>query len=234
VRVCACARVSGMTGTCLLCGFDLGANAEGNKRTGSDSQRTCALKAYPCLHGLPPTHPFHEADTCYLKDWSCLEKCSTCRVVGHRVGTMVLSSGRFVMDGRTGNIPRRRGAPPRQLARGGNWRLGEGAQCPPRPATLLNPTFWHGVRPGTPPRVAHQEVFVLSNVLRGGFVARKYDGYGTSTGPLPHTGPSQHSFPPQSPAALHCERATHVPPKTETRYEFKMAKDRLATDSSGK
>ena len=112
MRVCACARVSRMTGKCLLCGFDLGANAEGNKRTGSHSQRTCALKSYPCLHGLPPTHPFHKADTCYLKDCACLEKCSKCRVVGHRVGTMVLSPGRFVMDGRTGNITRRRGAPP--------------------------------------------------------------------------------------------------------------------------
>jgi len=101
-----------MTGKCLLCGFDLGRDDEGNKRTGSHSQRTCALKSYPCLHRLPPTHPFHKAGTCYLKDCACLEKCSKCRAVGHRVGTMVLSPQRFVMDGRTGNITRRRGAPP--------------------------------------------------------------------------------------------------------------------------
>jgi len=84
VCVCACAWLSRMTAKCLLCGFDLGPDVEGNKRTGSHSQRTCALKSYPCLHRLPPTHPFHKADTCYFKDCACLEKCSMCRVVAPR------------------------------------------------------------------------------------------------------------------------------------------------------
>jgi len=112
VPVCACARLSEMTGKCLLCGFDLGPDDEGNKRTGSHSQRMCALKSYPCLHRLLPTHSFHTTGTCYSKDCACLEKCSKCRGEGHRVGTMALSPERFVMDGRTGNIMRRRGAPP--------------------------------------------------------------------------------------------------------------------------
>jgi len=112
VPVCACARLSEMTGKCLLGGFDLGPDDEGNKWTGSHSQRTCALKSHPCLHRLPPTHPFHKSGTCYSKDCACLDKCSKCRGEGHRVGTMALSPERCVMDGRTGNITRWRGAPP--------------------------------------------------------------------------------------------------------------------------
>jgi len=112
VPVCACARRSEMTGKCLLCEFDLEPDVEGNKRTGSHSRLTCALKSYPCLHRLPRTHPFHKSDTCYSKDCACLEKCSKCRGEGHHVGTMALSPERFVMDRRTGNITRRRGAPP--------------------------------------------------------------------------------------------------------------------------
>ena len=101
-----------MTGKCLLCGFDFGRDDNGHKRTGSHSQRTCALKSFSCLHHLPPTHPFHKAGTCYLKDCSCLETCSKCRRPGHRVGTLVLSSERYTKDNKTGNITRRRGAPP--------------------------------------------------------------------------------------------------------------------------
>jgi len=112
VPVCACARLSEMTGKCLLCGFDLEPDDEGNKRTGSHSRLTCALKSYPCQHRLPRTHPFHKSGTCYSKDCACLEKCSKCRGEGHHVGAMALSPERFVMDRRTENITRRRGAPP--------------------------------------------------------------------------------------------------------------------------
>jgi len=106
------AGVVGTTGKCLLCGFDLGSDDSGNKRTGSHSQRACAPKSFPCLHHLPSTHPFHKAGPCYLKNGSCLETCSKCRRPGHRVGTLVLSPERYAKDNKTGNITRRRGAPP--------------------------------------------------------------------------------------------------------------------------
>ena len=101
-----------MTGICTPYGFDLGPDDGGNKRTGLHSKRTCALRSYPFLHRLPPTPPFHKKDTCYLKYCPCLERCFECRVVGHRVGTMVLSPERFIMNGRTGTITRRREDPP--------------------------------------------------------------------------------------------------------------------------
>ena len=92
--MCACARLSEMTGKCLLCGFELGPDDKENKRTGSHSQHTCALKSHPCLHRLPHTHSFNKSGTCYSKDCACLDKCSKCCEEGHRVGTIALSPER--------------------------------------------------------------------------------------------------------------------------------------------
>jgi len=54
-----------MTGKCLLCGFDLGPDDNGNKRTGSHSQRTCVLRSWPCINALPADHPFHKEGRCF-------------------------------------------------------------------------------------------------------------------------------------------------------------------------
>jgi len=104
-------RSGDMTGKCLLCGFDLGPDDNGNKRTGSHSQRTCVFRSWPCLHSLAADHPYHKEGRCFTADCAHLEKnCPKCSKDGHRVNTLRLDPSRFNIDNK-GNITRRRGAP---------------------------------------------------------------------------------------------------------------------------
>jgi len=104
-------RCGDMTGKCLLCGFNLGPDDSGNKRTGSHSQRTCIFRSWPCLHALLADHLFHKEGRCFTADCAHLEKnCPRCNKDGHRVNTLRLDPSRFSIDTK-GNITRRRGAP---------------------------------------------------------------------------------------------------------------------------
>ena len=102
----------GAIGKCLLCGFELGDDGSGLPRTGSHTQRTCGMKSPPCRHKLPAQHPFAKEGACFALACCCTAKCSKCNRVGHRVDTMVMSPDRFQMDPKTGNVTRRRLAPP--------------------------------------------------------------------------------------------------------------------------
>jgi len=113
VRLGEYVRVSlEMTGRCLLCNFDLGVDANGVQRTGSHTQRTCGLKSMPCRHALSVGHPFRKDGAFFEVDCCHHTKCTKCPVVGHHVSTLVLSPDRFQMDNKTGNVTRRRTAPP--------------------------------------------------------------------------------------------------------------------------
>jgi len=104
-------RSGDMTGKCLHCGFDLGPDDNGNKRTGSHSQRTFVFRSWPCLHSLAAEHPYHKEGRCFAADCAHLEKnCRKCSKDGHRVNTLRLDPSRFNIDNK-GNITRRRGAP---------------------------------------------------------------------------------------------------------------------------
>jgi len=103
-------RSGDMKSKCLLCGFDLGPDDIGNKRTGSHSQRICVFRSWPCLHSLPAYHPYHKEGRCFTADCAHLEKnCPKCGKDGHRVNTLRLDPSRFKIDNK-GNVPRRRGA----------------------------------------------------------------------------------------------------------------------------
>ena len=75
----------------LLCGFDLGKDADGNNIKGNHSQRTCTMRAMPCMYQLPPTSKFFKSGgTVSCLDKGCVHEltCPRCRAVGHLPHTL--------------------------------------------------------------------------------------------------------------------------------------------------
>eukprot|EP00168_Porphyra_purpurea_P018517 TRINITY_DN6942_c0_g1_i1.p4 TRINITY_DN6942_c0_g1~~TRINITY_DN6942_c0_g1_i1.p4 ORF type:complete len:103 (+),score=7.05 TRINITY_DN6942_c0_g1_i1:195-503(+) len=99
-------------GRCLLCNFDRGVDESGVQRTGSHTQRTCGLRSFPCRHALPAGHPFRKEGACFEMACCHRTKCTKSPVTGHHVSTLVMSPERYQINNKTGNVKRRRTAPP--------------------------------------------------------------------------------------------------------------------------
>ena len=75
----------------LLCGFDLGKDADGNNIKGNHSQRTCTMRSMPFMYQLSPTSKsFKSGSTVSCLDKGCVHglTCLRCRTVGHLQHTL--------------------------------------------------------------------------------------------------------------------------------------------------
>ena len=85
----------------------MGCSARGHTRSAR-----AASNPFPCRPALPVGLPFRRDGTCFEVDCCHHTKCTECPVVGHHVSTLVLSPDRFQINNKTGNVTRRRTAPP--------------------------------------------------------------------------------------------------------------------------
>jgi len=94
-----------------MCGFDLGRGDDGELRKGGHDARSCEMKSFPCFNRLPPDSSFYDVETCTTQDCAHVEKCTSCKQVGHQVRTLVITDALYVRSG-TRQLPcRRRSAP---------------------------------------------------------------------------------------------------------------------------